>query len=102
MVQLDTLNIRPLPGIVLKQVTAWDVISRWDVREVHRQATSVTAVHFLNALEKRMPFLVKAIQVDGGSEFEAVLKKSARREISGCSYFHLIHPSQMAMWSEHS
>ena len=42
LVQLDTLDIRPLPGLVLKQFTARDVISRWDVLKVHRQATFVT------------------------------------------------------------
>jgi putative transposase len=78
LVQLDTLDIRPLLGLVLKQFTARDVISRWDVLEVHRQATSVTGAHFLNALEERMPFLVKAIPVDGGPEFEAVSEEECQ------------------------
>ena len=71
MFQLDTLDIRPLPGVVLKQFTARDVISRWDVIEVHSRATATTAAHFLDVLKERMPFSVRAIQVDGGSEFEA-------------------------------
>ncbi len=29
LVEVDTLNIRPLPGVVLKQFTARDVVSRW-------------------------------------------------------------------------
>jgi putative transposase len=79
LVQLDTLDIRPLPGVVLKQFTARDVILRWDVLEVHRQAAFVTAAHFLHALEERMPFLVKAIQVDGGSEFEAAFEEECQK-----------------------
>ncbi|MBI4296177.1 MAG: IS481 family transposase [Chloroflexi bacterium] len=75
IVQLDTLDLRPLPGVVLKHFTAHDVVSKWDVMSVHRQATAATAAHFLNALEKRMPFPVKAIQVDGGSEFQAVFEE---------------------------
>jgi len=31
LVQLDTLDIRPLPGVLLKDFTAHDVISRWNV-----------------------------------------------------------------------
>jgi putative transposase len=31
LVEVDTLDIRPLPGVMLKQFTARDVISRWDV-----------------------------------------------------------------------
>ena len=35
IVQVDTLDIRSLPGVVLKHFTARDVVSRWDVIEVH-------------------------------------------------------------------
>src|SRR5712692_8086397 len=31
LVQVDTLDVRPLPGVVFKQFTARDVLSRWDV-----------------------------------------------------------------------
>jgi hypothetical protein len=31
LVQVDTLDVRPLPGVVFKQFTARDVVSRWDV-----------------------------------------------------------------------
>ena len=69
LVQLDTLDIRPLPGLVLKQFTARDIVSRWDVVEVYSVATARTASHFLGALKERSPFPIRAIQVDGGSEF---------------------------------
>ena len=71
LVELDTLDVRPLPGVLLKHFTARDVVSRYDVLEVHTQARAITAAHFLDALQSRMPFPIKAIQVDGGSEFEA-------------------------------
>ena len=70
IVEVDTLDVRPLPGVILKHFTARDIISRWDVLEVHTRATSHTAATFINALLERMPFPVKAIQVDGGSEFK--------------------------------
>ena len=31
IVEVDTLDVRPLPGVVIKHFTARDVISRWDV-----------------------------------------------------------------------
>jgi transposase InsO family protein len=69
LVQLDTLDIRPLPGVVLKHFTARDVVSRWDVVEVYSVATARTASDFLDAIKERSPFPIRAIQVDGGSEF---------------------------------
>jgi len=71
LVQVDTLDVRPLPGVVLKQFTARDVVSRWDVLAVRTRATATTATDFLATLQKRLPFPLRAIQVDGGSEFMA-------------------------------
>jgi len=71
LIQLDTLDLRPLPGIVLKHFTARDVISRWDVVDVYSRATASTACQFLDKLQERLPFRLRAIQVDGGAEFEA-------------------------------
>lgn len=69
LVQVDTLDLHPLPGKHLKHFTARDVISRWDILEVYPSATAEHARQFLSTLLARMPFPVKAIQVDGGSEF---------------------------------
>jgi transposase InsO family protein len=78
LVQLDTLEVRPLPGVVLKQFTARDVVSRWDVLETYGRATATTATRFLETLQARMPFPVRALQVDGGSEFQAVFEQACR------------------------
>ena len=77
--QLDTLDVRPLPGVSLKHFTAHDVISRWNIVSVYSRATANTASDFLDTLEKRMPFPVKAIQVDGGAEFEAIFEEECQR-----------------------
>lgn len=79
LVQLDTLDLRPLPGISLKQFTARDVVSRWDVLEAHRRATAALAVQFLDTVQARMPFPLRAIQVDGGSEFFAGFEAECQR-----------------------
>lgn len=79
LVQVDTLEVRPLLGVTLKQFTARDVISRWDVCEVHQRATATAATRFLNTLLERMPFPVRALQVDGGSEFAAQFEQACRQ-----------------------
>ena len=75
---MDTLDVRPLPGMVLKHFTARDVVSRWDVVEAHTRATANTSATFLNAVLDRRPFPVHAIQVDGGSEFQAGFEEACR------------------------
>jgi putative transposase len=71
LVELDTLDIRPLPGKVWKQFTARDVVSRWDTIELGRRATAQAAAAVLDRLGERMPFPVRAISIDNGSEFMA-------------------------------
>jgi putative transposase len=79
LVEVDTLDIRPLPGVLLKQFTARDVISRWDVVEARSRATAHTAMEFIETIQRRMPFAVRAIQVDGGSEFYAEFEQECQR-----------------------
>lgn len=70
LVQVDTLDVRPIPGVVRKQFTARDTISKWDVLEAYGNAKASLAAKFLNTLITRTPFPVRAIQIDGGSEFK--------------------------------
>ena len=77
--QVDTLDIRPLPGFVLKHFTARDVVSRCYVLEAHTRATSRTASAFIDVMLQRMRFPVKAIQVDGGSEFQDMFEVECQR-----------------------
>ena len=72
--RVDTLDVRPVPGGVLKHFTARDIVSRWDVLEAHTRATATTAARFLDRFVARMPFPVRAIQVDGGPEFQAAFE----------------------------
>lgn len=82
LVQLDTLDVRPVAGTVWKQFTARDVVSRWDVVELVPSAAARHAVGLLDALAVRMPFAVRGVSVDGGSEFMADFEtECARRGI---------------------
>jgi transposase InsO family protein len=78
LVELDTLDIRPLPGQVWKQFTARDVVSRWDTLELGRRATATAAAAVLDRLADRMPFAVRAISIDNGSEFMAEFEAACR------------------------
>ena len=86
LVELDTLDVRP-PGVTypFKQFTARDRVSRWDTLELRRNALARTAAGVLDALEARMPFPVRAVSVDNGSEFMAEFEAPARRARSACS-----------------
>jgi len=79
LVEVDTLDVRPIPGVVFKQFTARDVVSRWDVVQAHTRATAQTATEFLDTLQHRMPFSIRAVQVDGGSEFAAEFEQACQQ-----------------------
>lgn len=79
LVQLHTLDLRLAPNVVRKQFTARDTISRWEVIEVHGRATSTAATLFLDTLQRHLPFPLRALQVDGGSEFAALFEAACRQ-----------------------
>ena len=71
IVQIDTVFIDIAPGKAIKHFTAYDPIAKWTVAGVAGRATANLAASFLDKVIADMPFPVKAIQVDGGSEFMA-------------------------------
>ena len=71
LVQVDTLELSPLPGVTVMQFTARDMVSCWDVMEVFLRPMALCAQRFLDTLEARTPFPLRAVHVDGGSEFRA-------------------------------
>lgn len=80
LVEIDTKEIRMRRGVILKHFSARDVVSRWDVVEVHRRATALAAARFLDTLLERFPFPVRALQVDGGSEFAAEFELACQQK----------------------
>ena len=87
IVQLDTLDLRPLPGVVVKHFTAHDVTSKWNVLDVYSRASAATAARFVDTIELRMPFRVRAMQIDGGSEFQGAFEEVC--QIRGIKLFVL-------------
>jgi len=79
LVQVDSMDVRPVPGMVFKQFTARDLVSRWDVVQAHTRASAQCATEFLDTLAHRMPFPIRALQVDGGSEFAAEFEQACQQ-----------------------
>jgi transposase InsO family protein len=80
LVEIDTKELRLRRGVILKHFSARDVVSRWDVVELHRRATSLAAARFLDTLLDRLPFRVAALQVDGGSEYAAEFELACQQK----------------------
>src|SRR5437588_652197 len=52
---------------------------RWDVLQAHTRATAQTATQFLDTLQLRMPFPIRAVQIDGGPEFAAEFEQACQQ-----------------------
>jgi len=80
LVEIDTMRLSPLPGVVRYHFSAVDVVSRYGVIDVRGVATAGTARDFLAEVRARSPFPIKAIQIDGGSEFMAEFEAECQGE----------------------
>lgn len=68
MIQVDHMSVNK-HNVHFKHFQAWDPISKYVHGEVYNTATSANAARFLDGLQQAMPFPIRSIQVDGGSEF---------------------------------
>lgn len=68
LIQIDHMSVTK-HNIPMKEFRAWDAITKVIVADVVSNATSAAAAKFLRKVIDEMPFKVKSIQVDGGSEF---------------------------------
>lgn len=78
LVEIDTMDIRPVPGVIRKQFTARDIVSKWDTLHVFGHATALLAAKFLDLLMENSPFPIRAIQIDGGSEFKGAFEGACK------------------------
>ena len=80
---LELRRMMHAAGLSIRQFSADDPVSKWICAQAHRRATADNAVCFLDKLLAEVPFEVKAIQVDGGSEFKAAFEQQcAERHIT--------------------
>jgi transposase InsO family protein len=71
LVQLDTKDLRFGNGTTFKHLSLVDVTSRYAAAEVGTRASAQTITTYLDRMRARLPFPIRAVQVDGGSEFKA-------------------------------
>ncbi len=78
LIQVDTLQIH-LQGCGRRwQFSSRDLITRIDVSRAYRNASSFAAALFLEYMERKFPFAIRAIQIDGGSEFKQHFEEACR------------------------
>ena len=70
-VRIDHMTVQR-DGQALKEFRAVDPVSCVMVRRVFLRATALNAKRFLDAVFADMPFPVRSVQVDGGSEFRSL------------------------------
>lgn len=75
LVQIDTKDVRPAPGKIFKHLSLVDVTSRYAVAEVGVGATANATKERLERMLDRLPFPVRALQIDGGSEFKGAFEE---------------------------
>jgi transposase InsO family protein len=78
LVQVDTLSVNVRPDKAIKQFTAYDPVARFTAAKAFSTATAGCAKNFLDKLLTAFPFVVKGIQVDGGSEFMAEFEEACK------------------------
>jgi putative transposase len=72
------LHITQLEGGKRYQFTASDYVGKFTARTVAQHVTATSASSILDAMAQRWPVKLKAIQVDGGSEFMAVFEQACK------------------------
>jgi putative transposase len=78
VIQIDTLTLTLAPGRTVKHFDAYDVFAKWTVAKPYARATAANAADFLDKVTTEMPWPIKAIQIDGGSEFMAEFETACR------------------------
>lgn len=81
LVEIDTVHVYPIPGQKRYQFTASDCVAKHTARIAASRITAKAARKVLDAIEERFPYKVKAVQIDGGSEFKAEFEKECQRRV---------------------
>lgn len=69
LIQIDHMTVTPWPGETIKHFEATCPVTRITISQCYLNASSKTAAKFLEYVRQQLPFALKTIQVDGGSEF---------------------------------
>ena len=78
LVAIDSTPIEVQPGLRRVHFTVRDLVSRKDVLVAPARASSWAARDVLQVALRRMGFPIRAIQIDGGSEFKALFEAACQ------------------------
>lgn len=79
LVQVDTVYINLPWGQTRYQFTANDYVAKHTARCAASTISSRSAKKILDNIEERFPHKIKAIQIDGGSEFKAEFERECQK-----------------------
>jgi hypothetical protein len=96
LVEVDTLDVRPVPGVVFKQFTARDLVSRWDVIQAHPRATAQSATHFSTPCSIVCLFPFAPCRSMAARSLPPTSKPPASSAVYICSCFRHARPNSMA------
>ena len=80
LIQVDHTTATLYTGSSVKHFKAVCPITKFSVEHVYKNATANNATHFLAYAKGRFPFVIRSIQVDGGSEFMADFEAACEKE----------------------
>lgn len=80
LVQIDTVYVNLPWGQTRYQFTANDYMAKHTARCAASTISSRSAKKILYNIEQRFPYRIKAIQIDGGSEFKAEFERECQRK----------------------
>lgn len=81
----DSLHLFPCESgdgsgmVPLNQSPSRDVLFKFDGLRAYKRQTSLKAAHFLQYLRKKFPYKIRAIQIDGGSEFKDQFEEECQK-----------------------
>ena len=78
LIQIDHMTVRLCANSVVKHFQAIDPTTKIVVTQAYSRATSRVGAQFLAYIRDKMPFPIKSIQVDGGSEFMGEFEEACR------------------------
>jgi len=79
MIQIDHMTVAMAPESFIKEFKAICPVTKQQVARAYRNATANNARDFLRTLIRDLPFPVRSIQVDGGSEFMAEFEEECAK-----------------------
>lgn len=78
--EVDTLQGCLCPDEIRFQFSARDVLMKFDGLRAYKRQTATAATDFLHHLRKKFPYKIKAIQIDGGSEFKDQFEEACQKK----------------------